>query len=300
MKTSNGSIYAKSWKFPFLCDDQNVELTMHFYNKPKSKPKQSKILVQGRSQYALYRYVFTDLPKIYKTVSQNFIPSLEVTPTFNNSVVKSAKVACVKCKKSFSVSYLKIHMRKAHFKRPTVKQPKIRVQSRTQLSLTNNIMNEVISSDEISDNDDDVTLEEVLVDNKDKTGKNKAITIVIDKADKDKIDYKDKIEDKDKNDKKDKIPDKSSPEDKINDKVDTNEKTDKGDTVNKNKTDNEQVPGQSKKGISPTFIQKCKHCDEPFENKTLLSNHIGSWHQSLFLCDFCEESFQNSDDQIKH
>ena len=58
VKASNGSPYAKSWNVSFSCDNQQMELKLHFYNKPKSKDKQSKILVQGRSQYALYKYVF--------------------------------------------------------------------------------------------------------------------------------------------------------------------------------------------------------------------------------------------------
>ena len=47
IEKSNGVAYGKYWKVPYVCENQKTELTVHFYNKPKSNKKKSSILVQG-------------------------------------------------------------------------------------------------------------------------------------------------------------------------------------------------------------------------------------------------------------
>ena len=74
---NNGKEGDRFWKIMFGQDDQHVEITLHFYNhnKPRDK-KQSKILIQGGVQFLLCEYVFCDLPKIYKMVATQSVPSV--------------------------------------------------------------------------------------------------------------------------------------------------------------------------------------------------------------------------------
>ena len=68
-KTPNGTESDRHWKVRFGQDEQNIELTVHFYNHNKYKDKkQSKLMIQGSSQSTMCEYVFTELPKIYKIV----------------------------------------------------------------------------------------------------------------------------------------------------------------------------------------------------------------------------------------
>ena len=70
--SSKGKAFGKNWKTKFTVEDMHVELTIHFYNKPLSKPKRSKILIQGgnkHNQSMLHFFVFEELPLIYEVIS---------------------------------------------------------------------------------------------------------------------------------------------------------------------------------------------------------------------------------------
>ena len=126
VKTPKGVPYAKKWKFSYQFENQESVITLHLYNKPKSKGKQSKILVQGGSQYALFKYVFSELPKIYKCVSASHPLPLKATSTpRQRSSRSSTKVMCTQCKKRLSMPDMRIHIRTFHPKKlnctPTTK-----------------------------------------------------------------------------------------------------------------------------------------------------------------------------------
>ena len=67
----------RMWKTMFGEKEQQIEITVHFYNhdKPKDK-KQSKILIQGSVQSSICEYVFCELPKVYKMVSLQKVPTI--------------------------------------------------------------------------------------------------------------------------------------------------------------------------------------------------------------------------------
>ena len=66
VKTPNGTESDRYWKVRFGQDEQNIELTVHFYNHNKYKDKkQSKLMILGST---MCEYVFTELPNIYKIV----------------------------------------------------------------------------------------------------------------------------------------------------------------------------------------------------------------------------------------
>ena len=68
-KNKEGTVCDTIWKIPFEDKGGETEITLHIYNKPKTK-KESKSLVQGRFQSLTCIYVFTELPKIYKKVCE--------------------------------------------------------------------------------------------------------------------------------------------------------------------------------------------------------------------------------------
>ena len=76
-KNPNGTECDRLWKIMFGQNGRNIEITIHFYNhnKPKDK-KQSKILIQGAVQSLICEYVFCELPKIYKMVSERKVSNL--------------------------------------------------------------------------------------------------------------------------------------------------------------------------------------------------------------------------------
>ena len=63
INTRNGNEVSRLWKIMY----KEIELTVHFYNKPKST-KVSKFLVQGRDLMAKNLFVFNELPSVYKSV----------------------------------------------------------------------------------------------------------------------------------------------------------------------------------------------------------------------------------------
>ena len=61
-RTPKGTECDRYWKIKFSVENFQIEITVHLYNKPKSK-KKSKILVQGGLQSAIGIFVFEELPK---------------------------------------------------------------------------------------------------------------------------------------------------------------------------------------------------------------------------------------------
>ena len=127
---NGGTESDRMWKTMYSLNDQQIELTIHFYNhnKPNAK-KQSKILVQGGIQFLICEYVFCELPIIYKMVSLRKPPS---GPLLRNSkrklgtpvkrrnmkhkpTVKPETINCAMCEFT-SVSNVKIirHMKTTH------------------------------------------------------------------------------------------------------------------------------------------------------------------------------------------
>ena len=110
--------------------DKNIELTIHFYNKPQSKPKRSKILVQGGNKFnqsLLHLYVFEELPVIYKEVCKKMTPIANQSQP-SSSLSASARVrnctkySCDECEYSTPKgALLRIHIQKKH----NVKNPDI-------------------------------------------------------------------------------------------------------------------------------------------------------------------------------
>ena len=64
-----GTVCDRLWKFRYDDNGRVSDLTLHIYNKPKTK-KDSKILVQGGFQPLTCLYVFTELPKVYRKVCE--------------------------------------------------------------------------------------------------------------------------------------------------------------------------------------------------------------------------------------
>ena len=81
IKNSNGTEVDRIWKIRYGLGEENIEITLHFYNhnKPKDK-KTSKILIQGSSQSILCEYVLIELPNIYKHVCEKKSSLFSQTP----------------------------------------------------------------------------------------------------------------------------------------------------------------------------------------------------------------------------
>ena len=156
IERSNGVAYGKYWKVTFACDDQKGELTIHFYNKPKTKKKKSSILIQGSNQHLISLYVFEELPKIYKIVC-NKIPALMT----NGSVRKTRSsnlVECGLCKKESTVQDMKKHMKSVHTDRTPAKKRKLTHAKESPIAIVEALLIEDISISE----DMQVNLEESL------------------------------------------------------------------------------------------------------------------------------------------
>ena len=68
INTRSGKEVSRLWKILY----KDTNLTIHFYNKPKTT-KISKFLVQGGNQSLLVEFVFGELPKIYGMVISKHI-----------------------------------------------------------------------------------------------------------------------------------------------------------------------------------------------------------------------------------
>ena len=87
---------------------RKLELTIHLYNKPKTK-KGSKIMIQGGRQSLICSYVFEELPRIYREVCKN-------RPKVEESMLKVQRnqkpcVKCEQCKFKSSLIQMKMHMK---------------------------------------------------------------------------------------------------------------------------------------------------------------------------------------------
>ena len=111
---SNGTECDRIWKVSYGTDEK-VEITIHLYNNPKNKSG-SKLLLQAGKQSLLCSYVFEELPKIYKEVSENKPKVLE-----EPKIKKHAKpvVKCDQCKFKSSLLQMKMHVRNVHTRKPT-------------------------------------------------------------------------------------------------------------------------------------------------------------------------------------
>lgn len=68
-KNNRGTECDRLWKFKYTVEGRETDITVHIYNKPRSK-KPSKLLIQSGCQSLICIYVFTELPRIYKTVKR--------------------------------------------------------------------------------------------------------------------------------------------------------------------------------------------------------------------------------------
>ena len=82
-KNDKGTECDRFWKFEYKYEEHTTEITLHIYNKPKTK-KSSKLLIQGGSQSLICLFVFSELPRIYKDVSN--IEELNVVTRGNVSL----------------------------------------------------------------------------------------------------------------------------------------------------------------------------------------------------------------------
>ena len=96
------------WKLEY----DGITITLHIYNKPKNK-KGSKLMVQGKKQAVLCKYVFQELPKLYKSVCTNKPKKL----VFMKKPVKP-DVKCDKCPFKSSLLQMKMHMKTVHGPKP--------------------------------------------------------------------------------------------------------------------------------------------------------------------------------------
>ena len=128
LEKSNDTAYGKYWKVVFTVEEQTSELTVHIYNKPKSRKKKSNILVQGGIQHLNCLYVFEELSKIYKQVCKQ-IPSLIPNERKTRS---SCLVSCGLCKKETTVIELKKHMTSVHSNRTPTHKRKLPMKSTAQ------------------------------------------------------------------------------------------------------------------------------------------------------------------------
>ena len=114
-RNDRGTVLDTFWKFPFEDEGRKIELTLHIYNKPKTK-KESKLLIQGGFQPLTCLYVFTELPKIYKKVSKEkpkAINDMRTSPKLIKPTVK-----CEQCKFKAPLIAMKKHIRAVHGPKP--------------------------------------------------------------------------------------------------------------------------------------------------------------------------------------
>ena len=90
----DGKQYGSIWKTLFLCEGQEEQITIHFYNKPKGRGKKSKIMVQGKNKALMCIFVFEQLPLLYKEVCKKK-PTLQ-SPAVVPKTKRKSNVSCVK------------------------------------------------------------------------------------------------------------------------------------------------------------------------------------------------------------
>ena len=105
-KNSKGTVGDVYWQFKFSVEEKVTNITLHIYNKPLNK-KPSKLLIQSGCKSLVCIYVFSELPRIYKSVGAQ-IAIIEDNKT-NRSLVK-----CDQCKFKTTLTGMKMHLKKAH------------------------------------------------------------------------------------------------------------------------------------------------------------------------------------------
>ena len=117
-KNNRGTLCDRYWKFSYDFEGKSTELTMHIYNKPKTKTP-SKIMIQGGIQINICMFVFNMLPQIYKEVCK--IAPEEPIKSIRKK--KQSMVSCDQCKVKATLIDMKMHLKTAHSK-PSVKLTK--------------------------------------------------------------------------------------------------------------------------------------------------------------------------------
>ena len=102
----------RSWK----TKHEGIEITVHIYNNPKNG-KGSKLMIQGRVQSLICSFVFSELPKIYKLVSQNK-PKILQSSSKPKNVKRKPNVKCDQCNFKSSLLQMKLHMNNVHASKP--------------------------------------------------------------------------------------------------------------------------------------------------------------------------------------
>ena len=105
-KNSKGTVGDVFWQFKFSVEDKETNITLHIYNKPLNK-KASKLLIQSGCKSLVCIYVFSELPRIYKSVCTKTVYIEDKKP--NRDLVK-----CVQCKVKASLTGMKMHLKKVH------------------------------------------------------------------------------------------------------------------------------------------------------------------------------------------
>ena len=102
----------RSWK----TKHEGIEITVHIYNNPKNG-KGSKLMIQGRVQSLICSFVFSELPKIYKLVSQNK-PKMLQSSSKPKNIKRKPNVKCDQCNFKSSLLQMKLHMNNVHASKP--------------------------------------------------------------------------------------------------------------------------------------------------------------------------------------
>ena len=108
-----GTVCDTFWKFSYEDEGRKADLTLHIYKKPKTKGKQSKILIQGGFQLLTCLYVFNEMPKIYKKLREVKSREIQnVTPQPKN--ISRNTVKCDQCKFKATLIQMKMHLKNVH------------------------------------------------------------------------------------------------------------------------------------------------------------------------------------------
>ena len=101
------------WKVSYELDEMSqTDITIHIYIRPKNK-KGSKLMLQASRQSLLCSYVFHELPKVYKMVSERKLKAVEksVSKIGSKSLVK-----CDQCSYKSTMLHMKKHIQTVHIK----------------------------------------------------------------------------------------------------------------------------------------------------------------------------------------
>ena len=105
-KRGRGTVGDTFWQFKYFAEERETTITLHIYNKPKNK-KTSKLLIQSGCQSLVCIYVFSELPRIFKTVCTK-------TAIMEDKGQNMSLVKCGQCKVKASLARMKMHLKKVH------------------------------------------------------------------------------------------------------------------------------------------------------------------------------------------